>query len=210
MAAPTKPKLAAQRARAGTPATPGGLALLLLAVLLLLGLGGYGVAAQLGDLPYTTRQAGTPGQYTVSHCDHVRPTSTSKPRLLCTGVFRSDDGLTVDPSITIDFQEPDGTRLPMQYDSDGHGHQVGTAAATADLAALGAFVLPLLLAVWAGRALLRAADRARDAGIRSAFGDTMPDTMPDTLGKGIAVAAAGLFGISVVVYLVARILAPVQ
>ncbi|MEU1288295.1 hypothetical protein [Kitasatospora sp. NPDC005856] len=206
MAVSANPKLAAQQARAGTPATPGGMALLLLAVLLLLGLGGYGVAAQLRDLPYTTGQAGTPGRYTVSHCDHVRPTSASKPRLLCTGVFRSDDGLTVDPSITIDFQEPDGTRLPMQYDSEGRGHQVGTAAAAADLAALWACVLPLFLAVWAGRALLRAAGRGRDAGIRSAFGDTMPDT----LGKGIAVAAAGLFGISVVVYLVARILAPVQ
>ncbi|WP_152626869.1 hypothetical protein [Streptacidiphilus carbonis] len=78
------------------------------------------------DLAYAARWEGTPGVITVRSCAEVG--ALKERHRVCEGVFRSDDGLTVDPNAAISQALSPGAVVAVQRTTDGAYDTVGVAA----------------------------------------------------------------------------------
>jgi hypothetical protein len=87
------------------------------------------VAALVVSVPrvaYAARWEGTPGVLSIRSCAEVGEPRERHRR--CEGVFRSDDGMTLDPDASISQKLSPGEVLPVQRTGEGGYVRVGVSA----------------------------------------------------------------------------------
>ncbi|GAA2251585.1 hypothetical protein GCM10010430_38370 [Kitasatospora cystarginea] len=106
--------------------------LLLVATGLLVGCG-HVVESRAGDLRYAMREAGVVGRFTVA--SHA-PVQVTRGRVICHGPVTATDGRLLEADATLNFDEPVGARIQVQYATDGSIHRVGLSPVTEDLSTI--------------------------------------------------------------------------
>lgn len=148
-------------------------------------LGAVVLAAAVPHFAYAARPAGTPGRLLVRSC--ARAPARGPRYRDCAGVFRSDDGLMVDPRARFHGDLGPGTDVPVQRASSGGYELVGAAASLgwAALCCLGLLLLALPVAAVRARTGARRAARVRV-------------TLLKVLGAGalLSALAAGVIGLA--------------